>query len=132
MPQIWRAGTPDDLKLQRALSTRGLVQDLSAGLGPYPGGMDETVSDDEVRARFAIRQPGLPPNAMAMRHQSPCRCASIDVPAVLQAALRGNFLVVQDAIDAMCGIDRQLLQQGAHPGSQRFVCRVSEHRSSKA
>ncbi|MGO9988564.1 MAG: alkaline phosphatase family protein [Steroidobacteraceae bacterium] len=55
LPQIWRTGTPDDLKLQRALSTRGLVQDLSARLGPYPGGMDETVADDEVRARFAIR-----------------------------------------------------------------------------
>jgi predicted AlkP superfamily pyrophosphatase or phosphodiesterase len=55
LPQIWRTGTPDDLKLQRALSTPGLEQQLSAGLGPYPGGMDETVADDEIRTRFAIR-----------------------------------------------------------------------------
>src|SRR3984957_8104848 len=55
LPQIWRTGTDDDLKLQRALSTQGLEQDLSAGLGRYPGGMQETVAEDEIRARFAIR-----------------------------------------------------------------------------
>lgn len=55
LPQIWRTGTEDDLKLQRVLSTPGLVTQLSANLGRYPGGMDESVADDEVRARFAIR-----------------------------------------------------------------------------
>ncbi len=55
LPQIWRAGTDDDLKLQRALSTDGLEQELSAELGRYPGGMEETVAEDEIRARFAIR-----------------------------------------------------------------------------
>jgi predicted AlkP superfamily pyrophosphatase or phosphodiesterase len=55
LPQIWRTGTDDDLKLQRALSTPGLEQELSSPLGRYPGGMDETVMDDEARARFAVR-----------------------------------------------------------------------------
>ena len=55
LPQIWRTGTADDLKLQRALSTPGLEQSLSASLGRYPGGMDETVTEDQVRSRFAIR-----------------------------------------------------------------------------
>jgi predicted AlkP superfamily pyrophosphatase or phosphodiesterase len=56
LPQIWRAGTDDDLKLQRALSTPGLEQKLAAELGQrYPGGMAETVADDEIRARYAIR-----------------------------------------------------------------------------
>ena len=56
LPQIWRAGTDDDLKLQRALSTPGLEQELAAELGQrYPGGMEETVAEDEIRARFAIR-----------------------------------------------------------------------------
>jgi predicted AlkP superfamily pyrophosphatase or phosphodiesterase len=55
LPQIWRAGTDDDLKLQRALSTERLEQELSAELGRYPGGMEETVAEDEIRARFAIR-----------------------------------------------------------------------------
>jgi len=55
LPQIWRTGTNDDLKLQRALSTPGLERELSSALGPYPGGMDENVADDEARARFAVR-----------------------------------------------------------------------------
>jgi predicted AlkP superfamily pyrophosphatase or phosphodiesterase len=55
LPQIWRAGTDDDLKLQRALSTPGLEQELSTELGRYPGGMEETVAADEIRARFAVR-----------------------------------------------------------------------------
>jgi predicted AlkP superfamily pyrophosphatase or phosphodiesterase len=55
LPQIWRTGMPDDLKLQRALSTPGLEQELSAVLGPYPGGKEETIDEDEVRSRFAIR-----------------------------------------------------------------------------
>jgi len=55
LPQIWRTGTADDLKLQRALGTPGLESELSADLGRYPGGMQETVADDQVRARFAIR-----------------------------------------------------------------------------
>jgi predicted AlkP superfamily pyrophosphatase or phosphodiesterase len=55
LPQIWRTGTDDDLKLQRALSTPGLERELSSALGRYPGGMDENVTDDELRARFAQR-----------------------------------------------------------------------------
>ena len=55
LPQIWRTGTEDDRKLQRALSTPGLEKELSAGLERYPGGMEETVTEDEVRARYAQR-----------------------------------------------------------------------------
>ncbi len=55
LPQIWRSGTEDDLKLQRALGTPGLEQELAATLGRYPGGMEETVAEDKIRARFAIR-----------------------------------------------------------------------------
>src|SRR6202042_1021135 len=55
LPQIWRSGTEDDLKLQRAVNTPGLEQELSKTLGRYPGGMEETVAEDEIRARFAIR-----------------------------------------------------------------------------
>ena len=55
LPQIWRTGTPDDLKLQRALATPDLIQTLTTEIGvPYPGGEDETIADDEIRTRFAI------------------------------------------------------------------------------
>ena len=55
LPQIWRTGTNDDLKLQRALSTPGLEQELSAALGSFPGGKEESVAEDEIRARFDLR-----------------------------------------------------------------------------
>jgi predicted AlkP superfamily pyrophosphatase or phosphodiesterase len=55
LPQIWRTGLEDDLKLQRALSTPGLEQELSAKLGRYPGGMEEEVKQDEERTAFAIK-----------------------------------------------------------------------------
>jgi predicted AlkP superfamily pyrophosphatase or phosphodiesterase len=55
LPQIWRTGMDDDLKLQRALATPGLEQELTAQLGSYPGGMQETIAEDEIRTRFALR-----------------------------------------------------------------------------
>lgn len=54
LPQIWRTGMADDLKLQRALETPRLEASLSASLGPYPQGKGEDIDDDEKRARFAV------------------------------------------------------------------------------
>jgi predicted AlkP superfamily pyrophosphatase or phosphodiesterase len=53
LPQFWRSGTADDRKLQRVLSTPGLLAELETTLGPYPDGEDESVEGDEGRARFA-------------------------------------------------------------------------------
>ena len=53
LPQLWRTGTEDDRKLNRALATRGLTERLEAALGPYAQGIDESVEGDEIRARFA-------------------------------------------------------------------------------
>lgn len=55
LPQIWRAGTNDDRKLLRALSTHGLLEELERDLGPYADGEDESVRGDELRGRFAVR-----------------------------------------------------------------------------
>ena len=56
LPQIWRAGTPDDAKLVAALASPGLVARLEASLGePYAAGIDESIDADEKRGRFAVR-----------------------------------------------------------------------------
>ena len=55
LPQIWRSGTADDRKLQHALSTPGLEEQLGTGLGTYPAGEQETVDDDAQRTRYAMR-----------------------------------------------------------------------------
>jgi predicted AlkP superfamily phosphohydrolase/phosphomutase len=55
LPQYWRAGTPDDRKLLRVLATPGLLEQLEKELGPYADGIDETITGDENRAKFAAR-----------------------------------------------------------------------------
>lgn len=53
IPEFWRAGTADDAKLLRAVSTPGLLAELEPDLGPYPRAL--TVESDEQRGRFAVR-----------------------------------------------------------------------------
>lgn len=56
LPQIWRTGHGDDAKLLSALATPGLVAALERETGePYAQGIDESITGDENRARFAAR-----------------------------------------------------------------------------
>jgi predicted AlkP superfamily pyrophosphatase or phosphodiesterase len=64
IPEVWRAGTPEDAKLVRALSTPGLMEEASPELGPYRGGIDTSIEGDEVRGKYAVwllekKKPGL-------------------------------------------------------------------------
>lgn len=54
IPQIWRAGTPDDRKLIRALSTPGLLAEIEAAVGAYPEGNDYSIEADERRLLFNL------------------------------------------------------------------------------
>ncbi|MEC3951331.1 alkaline phosphatase family protein [Sphingobium sp. HWE2-09] len=54
LPQIWRTGHADDAKLLDALATPGLKAELEAKVGqPYAMGIDESLSGDQNRGRFA-------------------------------------------------------------------------------
>lgn len=53
IPQIWRSGHADDAKLIKALATPGLIESLESQLGEYAPGIDESISGDETRGRFA-------------------------------------------------------------------------------
>lgn len=55
MPQIWRSGHADDRKMLKALATEGLYAALEHDCGPYADGIDEGISADENRAKFAVR-----------------------------------------------------------------------------
>jgi predicted AlkP superfamily pyrophosphatase or phosphodiesterase len=55
LAQYWRASTPDDRKLLRALSTPGLLDLLERDLPPYADGGDESLAGDQRRALFAVR-----------------------------------------------------------------------------
>jgi len=55
LPEFWRASTPDDLKLIRALGRpEGLVAQMEAKLGPFVDGYTGTVDSDRVRTQFAV------------------------------------------------------------------------------
>ncbi|HKF26470.1 MAG TPA: ectonucleotide pyrophosphatase/phosphodiesterase, partial [Candidatus Acidoferrum sp.] len=49
IPEVWRAGTPEDGKLLRALSTPGLLAEITPKLGDYRGGFDATPEADALR-----------------------------------------------------------------------------------
>ena len=53
IPEFWRASTPDDAKLLRAVSTPGLMAEATAEIGPYSGGVDTTVEADKNRGKYA-------------------------------------------------------------------------------
>jgi predicted AlkP superfamily pyrophosphatase or phosphodiesterase len=120
LPQIWRAGTDDDLKLQRALSTPGLEQSLSATLGRYPGGMEETVVEDKVRARFAIR-------LIETRHPDfiTVYLTGLDTEQHKSGPFSAPANGVLEQIDGLVGELRAAAEKAA-PG-RAFFCVVSDH-----
>jgi len=64
IPEFWRAGTAEDAKLLRAVSTRGLLDEATAEIGEYRGGIDTSAEGDEVRGKYAVwvlekKKPGL-------------------------------------------------------------------------
>ena len=120
LPQIWRAGTDDDLKLQRALSTPGLEQELSAELGRYPGGMQETVAGDEIRARFAIR-------LLQKKHPDffTVYLTGLDTEEHASGPFSAKSNQTLERLDAVVGSLRAAAEKAA-PG-RATVCVVSDH-----
>jgi len=53
IPEFWRANTPEDAKLLRAVSTPGLLAEAEQQLGPYAGGVVATADADKTRGRYA-------------------------------------------------------------------------------
>jgi predicted AlkP superfamily pyrophosphatase or phosphodiesterase len=120
LPQIWRAGTDDDLKLQRALSTPGLESELSAGLGRYPGGMEETVAEDEIRARFAIR-------LLETRHPDfmTVYLTGLDTEQHKSGPFSAEANRVLERLDAVVGALRAAAERAAPHAAT--ICIVSDH-----
>jgi predicted AlkP superfamily pyrophosphatase or phosphodiesterase len=120
LPQIWRTGTEDDLKLQRALSTPGLEQELSAELGRYPGGMEETVAEDETRARFAIR-------LLEKKHPTffTVYLSGLDTEQHASGPFSPKSNATLERLDAVVGSLRAAAEKAA-PG-RATICVVSDH-----
>jgi predicted AlkP superfamily pyrophosphatase or phosphodiesterase len=64
IPEIWRAGDENDIKLVRATATPGLLAEAEKEIGVYRGGIDAATEADEVREKYAEwilekKRPGL-------------------------------------------------------------------------
>ena len=53
IPEYWRSFQPDDLKLQRIVSTPGLLAEFEKKLGPYKPDLRDAVPADWTRTRYA-------------------------------------------------------------------------------
>jgi len=54
IPEYWRAGTEDDHKLLRLLSTPGLLDEIEPSTSTIPDGHEATPQADEIRTKAAI------------------------------------------------------------------------------
>lgn len=120
LPQIWRANTEDDLKLQRAVATPGLEPSLVKALGRYPGGEEETIDADEIRTRFAVR-------LLETRHPAffTVYLTGLDTEQHASGPFSPKANAVLERLDALVGI---LLAAAQHdnPGHAFFAV-VSDH-----
>ncbi len=135
LSQIWRSGTADDLKLLRSTSTPGLVEELEtkAGIagapdisrmdaapGHYPGGEEETVAEDEIRAKYAVELLSLKhPDFMTVYF------TGLDTEQHKSGPFSPASNAVLERIDALVGQVRSAAEKQA-PG-RAYVCVISDH-----
>jgi predicted AlkP superfamily pyrophosphatase or phosphodiesterase len=120
IPEVWRAGTPEDAKLVHALTTPGLFEEAKPAIGEYRGGIDTSVEADEVRARYAVwilekKRPGL-----LTLHLS-----SLDHIQHETQPFSPQSLAVLEKLDEQIGKIREETERLA-PG-RAFVAVVSDH-----
>jgi predicted AlkP superfamily pyrophosphatase or phosphodiesterase len=120
IPEFWRASTPDDAKLLRAVSTRGLLEEAKAELGEYRGGIDTSAEADESRGRFTewILEKKHP--ALLTLHLS-----SLDHIEHETGPFSPESIAVLESIDATIGKIRATAERLA-PG-RAYVAVVSDH-----
>jgi predicted AlkP superfamily pyrophosphatase or phosphodiesterase len=116
LPQYWRAGTPDDRKLVRALSTAGLVDEVEQATGPYADGIDESLAGDRQRTKAAV---------WLLKTKKP-RLATIYLTA-LDHAQHSHGPFSKDANETLEGIDELFGQIREAAGPDAVVCVVSDH-----
>jgi predicted AlkP superfamily pyrophosphatase or phosphodiesterase len=118
--QYWRASTPDDLKIIRAVSTAGLLSEAERAVGEYPEGNDYTVAADRRRAAF---------NVYVLQKKRPqfhlCYFSGFDTEAHRSGPYSAQSLDVLEQIDELVGQVRAAAEQIG--GGKAVICVVSDH-----
>ncbi len=118
IPELWRAGTPDDAKLLRAVSTPGLLAELEPEIGPYPRAL--TVESDEQRGRYAARiLEKKRPNLLTLH------LIALDHAQHVTGPFSAESLAVLERLDAVVGTLRTTAETVAPGGA--YVAIVSDH-----
>jgi predicted AlkP superfamily pyrophosphatase or phosphodiesterase len=120
LPQYWRAGTPEDRKLLRILATPGLLDALEKDLGPYADGIDETITGDENRAKFAGRLIELKHPAFATIYLT-----ALDHEQHASGPFSAQSNATLERIDAAVAAILASIQHTY--GDRAVVCIVSDH-----
>ena len=120
LPQIWRAGNEEDRKLLRALATPGLQAEIEKNFEPYPDGIDESITGDERRTRFAIRLLEMKkPEFMTVY------LTALDTEEHDTGPFSPTSLAILERIDALIGALRSAAEKLS--GGHAVVCVVSDH-----
>ena len=118
--QYWRAATPDDQKLVRALSSHGLMTEVEQALGPFPDGSDETVEGDRRRAPF---------NAYLIEKKKSrfhtAYFTGLDTTQHEHGPYSDQALATLEQIDDLVGQVRAAAERAG--GGKAVVCVVSDH-----
>ncbi|MCI0664420.1 MAG: ectonucleotide pyrophosphatase/phosphodiesterase [Acidobacteria bacterium] len=118
--QYWRASTPDDRKLLRALSTKGLLTEAENDLGLYPAGYEYDLKGDTRRAKFISwilekKKPDLMTGYLS----------SLDEVQHETAPYSARTFETLEAIDALIG---EIFATAEKSNKGRvFFCIVSDH-----
>jgi predicted AlkP superfamily pyrophosphatase or phosphodiesterase len=120
IPEFWRANTPDDAKLLRAVSTPGLLEEPRTALGDYPVGTNSSAEVDELRARYA---------QWILEHKHPAlltlHLAALDHVEHETGPFSPESIAMLERLDAVIGSLRAAAERLA-PG-HAFVAVVSDH-----
>jgi predicted AlkP superfamily pyrophosphatase or phosphodiesterase len=124
IPEIWRAGTPEDGKLLRALCTPGLLAEITQELGAYRGGFDSTPEADALRGKYAEwilqkKHPGiLTLHLLGLDHEEHD-----------SGPFSPQSIAVLEQLDAVIGSLRAVAEKVA-PG-RAYIAVVSDHGFAK-
>jgi predicted AlkP superfamily pyrophosphatase or phosphodiesterase len=124
IPEYWRASTPEDAKLLRAVSTPGLLAEAQDELGEYRGGTDTSPEGDENRGRYAqwILEKKRP--ALLTLHLTALDHIEHDTGPFSPEAI-----AVLERLDAVIGNLREAAERLAR--GRAFIAVVSDHGFAK-
>jgi predicted AlkP superfamily pyrophosphatase or phosphodiesterase len=124
IPEFWRANTPEDAKLLRAVATPGMLAEAERELGPYAGGVTATADADKVRGKFASW-------ILEKKHPSLLTLHLIALDHIEHEAspFSAEAIATLDELDGVIGEVRATAEKQA-PG-RAYVAVVSDHGFAK-